>query len=80
MSEGPEVRLTADKICKGICRKTIDNVYCKLNLYAGYVYLIRDVVNIHRYQIKTDVHLDLLQLTDGFRSPMEIVALVLHSA
>jgi formamidopyrimidine-DNA glycosylase len=29
MSEGPEVRLTADKICKGICGKTIDKVYCK---------------------------------------------------
>ena len=29
MSEGPEVKLTANKICKGICGKKIDKVYCK---------------------------------------------------
>ena len=29
MSEGPEVKLTANKICKGICGKTIDKVYSK---------------------------------------------------
>ena len=29
MSEGTEVKLTANKICKGICGKTIDKVYSK---------------------------------------------------
>jgi endonuclease-8 len=28
MSEGPEVKRTADKISEAILRKTIDNVYC----------------------------------------------------
>jgi endonuclease VIII len=31
MSEGPEVKITAEKICNAICGKAIDNVYCKSN-------------------------------------------------
>jgi formamidopyrimidine-DNA glycosylase len=31
MSEGPEVKITAEKICKAICGKAIDKVYCKPN-------------------------------------------------
>jgi endonuclease VIII len=29
MSEGPEVKLTAENICRSICGQTIDKVYCK---------------------------------------------------
>ncbi|MGC2429757.1 MAG: DNA-formamidopyrimidine glycosylase family protein [Nitrososphaeraceae archaeon] len=32
MSEGPEVKIIAGKICKAICGKTIDKVYCKPNI------------------------------------------------
>jgi endonuclease VIII len=32
MSEGPEVKRTADKISEAILRKTIDNVYCKTSI------------------------------------------------
>ena len=32
MSEGPEVKIIAEKICKAICGKTIDKVYCKPNI------------------------------------------------
>ena len=31
MSEGTEVKITAEKICNAICGKAIDNVYCKSN-------------------------------------------------
>ena len=32
MSEGPEVKIIAKKICKAICGKKIDRVYCKPNI------------------------------------------------
>ena len=32
MSEGPEVKIAAKKICKAICGKTIDRVHCKPNI------------------------------------------------
>jgi formamidopyrimidine-DNA glycosylase len=42
MSEGQEVKITtAEKLCKAICGKTIDNVYCKQNFGSELVNKIR---------------------------------------
>ena len=41
MSEGPEVKITAEKLCKAICGKTIDKVYCKTTIGNEFANKIR---------------------------------------
>lgn len=43
MSEGPEVKIIAEKLCKTICGKTIDKVYCKQNIDSELINKIRGV-------------------------------------
>ncbi len=51
MSEGPEVKITAEKLCKAICGKTIDKVYCKQNIGSELTNKIRgsNVRNVETY-------------------------------
>ena len=32
MSEGPEVKLIAENICRSVCGQTIDKIYCKRSI------------------------------------------------
>ncbi len=42
MSEGPEVKITAEKLCKAICGKTIDKVYSKTTIGNEFANKIRE--------------------------------------
>ena len=54
MSEGPEVKITAEKLCKAICGKTIDKVYCKTTIGNEFANKIRGLMYaVLRHMAKT---------------------------